>query len=199
MASYLSKAVFFIAAWSTFIGVLSAEGFFSDFMAIPPRIGMAMIVPFPFIILLSFSRSFSTILKVTPVSWLVAFQSFRIFVEILLLICVIKKLLPVQMSFEGYNFDILSGLFAIPVAKYLAKHPASNAVLVYNIVGLLLLANIVVIAMLSAPTPFRYFMNEPANTLVARFPFIYIPGVLVVAAYSFHIFSLRQYWLLRKA
>jgi hypothetical protein len=42
------------------------------------------------------------------------------------------------------------------------------------------------------PTPFRYFQNEPANTLVAKFPFILLPGILVPIAYSMHIFSLRQ-------
>ena len=64
--------------------------------------------------------------------------------------------------------------------------------------GLLLLINILVIAVLSMPTPLRYFMNEPANTLVGEFPFIYLPAVLVVIAMGLHIFSLRQIWLLRK-
>jgi hypothetical protein len=35
-------------------------------------------------------------------------------------------------------------------------------------------------------------MNEPANTLVAGFPYIVLPGILVPIAYSMHIFSLRQ-------
>jgi hypothetical protein len=41
-------------------------------------------------------------------------------------------------------------------------------------------------------------MNEPANTIVAQFPFIYLPGVLVVLAFVFHVFSLRQL-LLKKS
>jgi len=49
-----------------------------------------------------------------------------------------------------------------------------------------------VIAVLSMPTPIRYFMNEPANTLVAEFPFILLPAVLVPMAYTMNIFSLRQ-------
>jgi hypothetical protein len=56
----------------------------------------------------------------------------------------------------------------------------------------LLLMNIVTIAVLSMPTPFRQFMNEPANEIVATFPFVYLPGVLVVLAFAFHAFSLRQ-------
>jgi hypothetical protein len=38
-------------------------------------------------------------------------------------------------------------------------------------------------------------MNEPANTLVAKFPFILLPGVLVPLAYGLHILSLRQIYL----
>jgi uncharacterized membrane protein len=38
----------------------------------------------------------------------------------------------------------------------------------------------------------RHFMNEPANKIVTEFPFIYLPGVLVVIAFVFHILSLRQ-------
>jgi hypothetical protein len=49
------------------------------------------------------------------------------------------------------------------------------------------------------PTPIRYFMNEPANTLVARFPYILLPGVLVPIAYTIHIFSLRQLLAREKA
>jgi hypothetical protein len=42
-------------------------------------------------------------------------------------------------------------------------------------------------------------MNEPPITVVGLFPFIYLPTVLVVFAYSFHILSLRQLYLLRQA
>jgi len=62
----------------------------------------------------------------------------------------------------------------------------------FNIVGILLLLNILVIAVLSMPTSIRFFMNEPSNTLVGQFPFILLPGVLVPIAYTMHIFSLRQ-------
>ena len=102
------------------------------------------------------------------------------------------------MTFEGYNFDVLSGVLAILAAIIIKKKWRPGVALTYNIIGLLLLINIVVVAILSMPTPLRYFMNEPANTLVGEFPFIYLPAVLVVIAYSMHIFSLRQWWLLRK-
>jgi hypothetical protein len=35
-------------------------------------------------------------------------------------------------------------------------------------------------------------MNEPANLLVTKFPFIMLPGMLVPLAYGLHFLSLRQ-------
>jgi len=61
-----------------------------------------------------------------------------------------------------------------------------------------LLVNVLVIAVLSMPTPLRVFHNEPANTLLAYFPYIYLPGVLVPLAYTLHIFSLRQWVFARR-
>jgi uncharacterized membrane protein len=121
-------------------------------------------------------------------------QSFRIIVELLLLFAFMAGKLPVQMTFEGRNFDVLTGILALPVGYILArkKTNAPKLAIAFNIVGIILLLNILVIAVLSMPTSIRYFMNEPSNTLVGQFPFILLPGVLVPIAYTMHIFSLRQ-------
>jgi uncharacterized membrane protein len=104
------------------------------------------------------------------------------------------------MSWEGYNFDVLSGLLALPAAWLIQRYPEQRRTiaLVYNVTGLVLLINILVISVLSMPLPIRYFHNEPANTIVAAFPFFYLPSVLVVLAATLHIWSLRQLALERK-
>lgn len=101
------------------------------------------------------------------------------------------------MTYEGRNFDIMTGVLAIPVGYLLAhKQPYSAKLAVaFNIAGIILLLNILVIAVLSMPTSIRHFMNEPANTMVAQFPFILLPGILVPLAYALHIFSLRQLFI----
>jgi hypothetical protein len=183
-----------IAAWVIALAVLSLRGFFSEFNKWPPRPAFAVLIPLPVVLIITFSASFKEILKATPPQWLLYMQAFRIFVELLLWNAFLKNLLPVQMTFEGRNFDVLTGILALPVGYFCfvkKRWPKSIAV-AFNITGLGLLLNIVVIAVLSMPTPFRHFMNEPANTLVGYFPFIYLPGILVVLAYTLHIFSLRQ-------
>jgi hypothetical protein len=189
-----STATLIISAWTALLLVLSSKGFFADFSKLPPRPGLAVLVPLPFIIWFALSKTGTQLLQAVPSHWLVLMQSFRITVELLLLVAFLKNMLPVQMTFEGMNFDVLSGLLALPVGYLIWKKKTGSKKLAiaYNIIGMLLLLNILVIAVLSMPTSLRYFVNEPSNTLVAEFPFILLPGVLVPIAYGLHIFSLRQ-------
>ena len=188
-----------LVLWIGLLTILSYKGFFADFSKLPPRPALAMLMPLPIIILIAFSKTGTQLLRLVPPQWLVFMQSFRIVVELLLLFAFMAGKLPVQMTFEGRNFDIMTGLLALPVGYLLAKKKSYAPILaiVFNIIGMLLLLNILVIAVLSMPTSIRYFMNEPSNTLVAQFPFILLPGVLVPIAYTMHIFSLRKLLITR--
>ena len=195
------SALVITAIWVAILTVFAYKGFFADFSKLPPRPALILIIPLPFILLFSFSKTGVQLLKLVPAHWLVAIQSFRIFVEILLWFAFLANKLPIQMSFEGGNFDIFSGLLALPAAYLIAKKKdfSQKVIIVFNVIGILLLLNILVIAVLSMPTSFRYFMNEPSNVLVAQFPFILLPGVLVPIAYSFHVFSIRQFFIKKKS
>lgn len=183
-----------IGIWTILLLILSNNGFFADFTHLPPRPGVTLLIPLPFVLLFAFSKKGTLLLQSIPSHWLIYMQSFRIAVELLLLLAFIGGRLPVQMTFEGRNFDIVTGLLALPVGYWVATRRTygKKLAIVFNVIGMLLLLNILVIAVLSMPTPIRYFMNEPANTLVADFPFILLPGVLVPVAYGLHILSLRQ-------
>jgi hypothetical protein len=189
----LTRTALVLSTWTVLLLIFSGKGFFSDFSQLPPRPGLAILIPLPVILVIAFSKTGSRLLQLVPPHWLVLLQSFRIVVELLLLVAFINGKLPVQMTFEGRNFDIVTGLLALPVGYFMAKGKLPGKLAIaFNIIGMALLLNILVIAVLSMPTPIRYFMNEPANTLVGQFPFILLPGVLVPIAYGLHIFSLRQ-------
>jgi len=190
----VSMTSIIIIFWMIALAVLSAKGFFADFSKLPPRPALAILLPLPLVLLFAFSKRGTQFLQSVPRQWFVFMQSFRIFVEILLWLAFLAGMLPVQMTFDGWNFDVISGLLALPVGYLLSKGKKYSPIagIIYNIVGLSLLLNILVIAVLSMPSPFRYFLNEPSNVLVAQFPYIWLPGVLVPLAYTLHIFSLRQ-------
>ena len=186
-----------LGGWLLFISTASLIGFFSDFSSFPPRVVIVIVIPFVTILIIIFSRSINSLLRVIPPQNLLYIQSFRVVVEVLLWMLFLQQLLPVQMTFEGRNWDILVGLTAPLVAYFgLVKGNWPRSVLiVWNVLGLMLLANIVTIAILSMSTPFRVFMNEPSNTIVAAFPYVWLPGVLFPIAYSMHFFSLKQLML----
>lgn len=189
-----------VAGWVVLVGVLARKGIFADFSSLPPRPVLLILLPLPVVLWIAFSKKFSTLASVLPEHWLIFFQAFRIPVELILWQAFLKGALPVQMSFEGRNWDILSGVLALATGWIVLRRKKHYRTLafVFNIIGLLLLLNVLTVALLSMPTPLRYFMNEPSVERVAQFPMIYLPAVLVVLAYSFHIFSLRQLWLRKK-
>lgn len=184
-----------LSFWLALVSVLSIRGFFSNFDSFPPRLMIVLFVPLITLVwALLLSKTTKELLPFISSRALTGLQVFRLFVEILLWMLFVQNLLPIQMTFEGRNFDILAGITG-PIIAYLAYHKkviSKKGVIIWNVICLGLLINIVTTALLSIPTPFRYFMNEPANTIVAEFPIVWLPAFLVPLAYSLHFLSLRQ-------
>ena len=98
------------------------------------------------------------------------------------------------MTFPSGNFDIVTGTTAIAVALLAAQGRAPRALLVaWNLLGSLLLAAILVIAIASLPL-FHAFGQEPArlNTWIAYFPFVWLPAGLVTSALFGHALLFRR-------
>lgn len=129
-----------------------------------------------------------------PLSALVGYQGFRVIVELLMHRAYMEGLMPIQMSYSGRNVDIVTGLTAIALGAWLASgvRQSRRLLLAWNTLGSLLLANIVGIALLSAPTPLRVFVNEPANVWITRPPWIWLPAVMVLAALLGHLLVYRR-------
>lgn len=110
-----------------------------------------------------------------------------------------RGIMPVQMSYSGRNFDIVTGLLAIVVARLVASGRAgARLVLIWNVLGLALLVNVLTIAILSTP-PIAYFGPEHLNVWVTYPPYVWLPGVLVVAALAGHLLIFRALRLQRAA
>jgi hypothetical protein len=183
-----------LGTWLIFTTVVSLQGMLQNFSTTPPRVMIILIPAVLGIIYISSSSRVNAYLSVIPYSWLLYIQSFRILMEVLLWLMFLNNLIPVQMSFEGLNYDILAGLSA-PIIGYYAlsvhKWPRISALL-WNFAGFLLVTNITLISILSSPVPFRQFMNEPANTIVSFFPFVWIPAFIVPFAFLMHVLSIKQ-------
>ena len=143
-------------------------------------------------VILAFSPFGSRLAAAIPLAALVGYQVFRVPLEWVLHQLYSEGVIPVQMTYAGRNFDIVTGILAAALAVWLrAGHRPAWPVLAWNIIGLILLVNIVTIAILSTPVPFRYFMNEPANLLPSTFPYVWLPTFLVQAALFGHLLVFR--------
>ncbi len=190
-----ARPVLLVGAWLIFTAGLAFSGVLRQWAAVPPRLALVVLPPLALVVWGVRSRQVGAWLDGLPAWALVAPQVFRVGVEVLLWVLYQQGRLPVQMTFEGRNWDVLVGLTALPVAAWLARRAGATARVVavgWHLGGLALLANIVVVAFLSTPSPLRQFWNEPANTLIADWPYVWLPGVLVPAAYVLHVLGLRQ-------
>jgi len=188
-----SMAAIASVAWLALTGVLASRG--ALHFSPPPT----MLPLFPIIIVSAIGFALSpvgrTVALSIPLGALVGFQSFRIGVELVMHRAYVEGLMPVQMTYTGRNFDIVTGITAAGVAIWLARGNRSNGVVfAWNTLGLGLLANVLIVALLSAPTPMRRFMNEPANVWVTRAPWIWLPTVFVWAAIAGQALIYRRLW-----
>lgn len=118
----------------------------------------------------------------------------RIPVELVLFYLCEAKTVPMLMTFEGRNFDILSGISA-PIIFYLAFHLkilGPRWLILWNFICLGLLLNIVINAVLSAPFQFQRFAFDQPNIAVLYFPFNWLPSVIVPIVLLSHLVVLRQ-------
>lgn len=166
-------------------GLLALQGSFADMSAFPPRVAIAALVGFFGSVAFALSSRVGEWLRFLSQSWIVALQSFRFFVEMILFYLAKTPLMPAVMTFEGRNFDILIGATAPLIAYYVNKNknaPSRTSALLYgwNTLGLLLLTQVVVTALLVRPIA------------VGQFPYVWLPAFLVPYAFLLHFLSLRK-------
>jgi hypothetical protein len=176
-----------LAFWLALPGVLAWRGDLDRYAPLPPPGFILFALLTLGTVLLAFS-GFGARMAQLPLASLVGFQVFRVPLELVLHRLYAESVIPVQMTYAGRNFDIVTGLLAAGLALWLWRgRPSRWLVAGWNILGLVLLANVLTIAILSTPVPFRVFMNEPANLLPSTFPYVWLPTFLVQAALFGHL------------
>jgi hypothetical protein len=137
--------------------------------------------------LVSLGIGFSSIgrwLGLLPVPALVAFQGFRLPLELVLHSWVAQGVIPSAMSWSGRNWDIISGVLAL-IAAPLCRRSVIWA-WIANGVGLALLLNVIRVAVLSSPVSFGWPV-EPKLELIYHVPYALIIPVCIGGALIGHI------------
>ena len=85
----------------------------------PPRFFLFMVLPaFIFTGVFLYKNRKNDWIKNIPKSWLIYFQTFRIGVELLFVYSLTEGLLNKEVTWEGYNYDLLMGITA-PILGFL--------------------------------------------------------------------------------
>ncbi len=191
---YTLRAALVSAAWLLLTARLARAGFFARFDATPP--------PFVFLILaiaggsfaLGLSRLGTLLARNTPLWALIGIQGFRLPLELVMHRAAEEGVMPVQMSYSGCNFDIVTGAAAILTAALLYTGRAPQWLpKAWNALGILTLVTVVSVAFVSTPL-IHAFGTDPAklNTWVAYFPFVWLPAACVFFAAAGHIAVTRR-------
>jgi hypothetical protein len=131
-----------------------------------------------------------------PLWGLVLFHVYRLPLELAMHWAATEGTMPSVMSYSGANFDMVTGVLAIPTAYALYRGAPRWLAHLWNLLGATLLINVVTIAVRASPLALAYG-PEQVNTWVTYFPFVWLPAVLVLAAFAGHVVTLRA--LLRPA
>ncbi len=182
--------------WLIIQAALTLAGVYdSNTNSTPPKMLLFGILPAVFTILCLFTtqagRQFADSLPLTNITYL---QVVRVPVELVLLWLFLNKAVPKNMTFEGRNFDIISGITAPFIAYFgLSQGVLSRKIILgWNFVCLALLLNIVVNALLSAPSPLQKFAFDQPNIAILHFPFSWLPAFIVPVVLFGHLTSIRQ-------
>ncbi|MGY2132947.1 hypothetical protein ACW9KT_12015 [Hymenobacter sp. HD11105] len=184
-----------VGVWLTIQAGLALGGFYqTNLDVLPPRLAQGALLPaVAVIVAIVFTPQGRRYMARLPLADLTAISIVRVGVEIGLYGLATAHLVPELMTFSGLNFDVFSGLTAPVVASlWRTQRLGRGGLIVWNVAALVLLAIIVTVALLSAPTPVQRLAFEQPNVGVLRFPFVWLPAFIVPVVLFSHIASLYQ-------
>ncbi|WP_072008498.1 hypothetical protein [Hymenobacter sp. IS2118] len=195
-AGWPGRALVLLAGWLLVQGGLAYSGFYTHPVGWPPRFTLLLLPPVGLLAALFCTPRGRVWLGQLRLDRLTLLHVVRIPVELVLLGLYKADTVPQLMTFEGRNFDILAGLTA-PVVYWVAfrqRRLGRRGLLLWNLLALGLLGNIVVNALLSAPSPFQRFAFGQPNVAILHFPFAWLPAVVVPLVLLAHLTAIRRLW-----
>ena len=180
-------ALVLTAAWMTITWQAAASGALQQWDTLPPKFALLVVTILLLAVRIGLGSVGRRLAATFPLWALVAIQGFRLPLELSMHRMYERGIMPIQMSYSGLNYDILTGSLAIVVAALVfLGRGGHRLVRLWNVIGLILLINVVTVAILATPR-IRYFGDAHLNTWVTYTPFVWLPAVMVLAAFAGHL------------
>jgi hypothetical protein len=183
-----------LLTWLLVQGVVASSGFYLHEKGMPPRFALLIGPALLCILLLFLTSSGRSFIDSLDAGRLTLLHMVRIPVELVLLGLFHHGAIPEVMTFEGRNFDILSGLSAplVYYFGYVRPRLGKGMLVGWNLICLALLVNVVAHAILAAPTVFQQIAFDQPNVGVLYFPFVWLPCLVVPLVLFAHLVSMRR-------
>jgi hypothetical protein len=178
-----------LAVWYGLVTYLSMHGVFQATPDVKfPAILLAVFLPIAGgLWLIVRSKTMAAVVDATPLSWLVAIQTYRV-AGIVFLILLSMHRLPAAFALPAGKGDILVGLLAVPVAWMIHKgsRAAIPAAYAWNILGILDFVVALATGFLTSPGRFQMVALGDPNLLVSIYPLVMVPAFLVPLSSILH-------------
>lgn len=177
--------------WMTATWLAAASGVLRNWNATPPPFAILVVAIVAIACRIAFGPTGRRLATGVPLWTLVMVQAFRLPLELAMHSMSLRGVMPVQMTYTGWNFDIVTGATALVIglAAWASRIPRS-IVAAWNVLGLALLLNVVTIAIVSTPR-IQAFGPDRVNVWVTYPPFVWLPAVMVLAALAGHLVIFR--------
>src|SRR5688572_32098367 len=144
----------------------ATSGILRQWDATPPPFALLVLGIVALSVLIAWGPYGRLLAQGLPLWVLVGIQGFRLPLELAMHAMYDRGIMPVQMSYSGRNFDIVTGITALVVAAALRWGLAPRWLAgAWNVLGLALLLNIVTIAIISTP---RFAFFGPDRLKIGR-------------------------------
>jgi hypothetical protein len=181
-----------VLAWLLVTALVAASGVLRRFDATPPPFALFVLAVAALGVAVACSPLGTLLVRGVPLWALVGSQVFRFPLELVMHRASVEGVMPPQMSYSGWNYDIVTGITAGVLGWWLGRRPVSRWLVAgWNVLGFALLVNVVTIAVVSTPV-FAWFGPERLNVFVTYPPFVWLPAVLVAAALAGHLLVWRK-------
>ena len=186
------RVLLWLTAWILYVGLLGYFGVTGNDRIRPPGLTLVLVPVLIFVVWLARSNMGIRIATAIPLALLLGLQTYRIAVELFLHQLYSEGIVPRMLTYEGANADILLGLTAPLAAWVWNRGPVGlRLALLWNVAGLLTLANIVIRFIATTPGPTHFIRTTLPNLAASTFPYMYLPGLLAPLALVLHVLSIR--------
>ena len=180
--------------WAIVCLTCSRMEFFEDQEPAIWLIVAILAIPCSLVLMLLPKTLVTQMLDEMPDALLINANLFRLFIEPAIYLLVIEFHLPLNMSIQGLNPELMIA-FSAPLLIVMAFNDDIKRymlAIIWNFMGLASLSYYVYLLVSLPADPERYYIVGHPDLIMASFPFILIPGLYVPTCLLLHTLSIKQ-------